>query len=100
MNVVSCFAKGWRTISAVLAFIIAGFLGVLGTIDLTPVIALFVKDPELLGAAMVFVGLLFGFLRYVTTTPLFSAAPDPHRGADSEVDEAPMDLKRDVDTGA
>lgn len=98
MNAVACFMKGWRTLTAAGAFVVAGLLSVLGSIDLTPVVALIVKDPALIGAAMVGVGVLFGFLRYLSTTPIMSA--DPHRGADgSQVDEAP-DLKRDVDTGA
>lgn len=97
MKAVSCFMKGWRTLTAAGAFVVAGFFSVAGSIDLTPVVALIVKDPELIGAAMVGVGVLFGLLRYFTTTPLMSA--DPHRGADGQVDEAP-DLKRDVDRGA
>lgn len=87
--------RGWRTIAAVLGFLITGFLGVVGTLDLTPVVALFVKDPPLLGAAMVGIAALFGYLRYLTTTPLFS----PRAAVAQSVDEAPPDLKRDVEAG-
>lgn len=94
MEAVRCFAKGWRTLSAVLAFIITGLLSVVGTLDLTPVIALLVKDPALLGAAMVGVGALFGFLRYLTTTPLMSPTPA------AAPDEAPPpERPRDCDRG-
>lgn len=94
MNAVKCFAKGYRTLLAVLAFLVTGLLSVVGALDLTPVVSLFVKDPAMLGAAMVGVGALFGFLRYLTNSPMFS--PHPH---DTDgVDEAP-DLKRDLDRG-
>lgn len=99
-NAVALFAKGWRTLSAVLAFLVTGLLSVAGALDLTPVVSLFVNDPALLGAAMVAIGALFGFLRYITSTPLFSATPAPQLDADtSQVDEAPV-LKRDIDEGA
>lgn len=97
-SAISCFAKGWRTLAAAGAFVLTGLFSVVGSIDMTPVVALIVKDPELIGAAMVGVGVLFGFLRYLSTTPIMSATHADH-GAGSEVDEAP-DLKRDVDVGA
>ncbi len=81
MNAVSCFAKGWRTLAAVAAFIITGFLGIVGTLDLTPIVALFVKDPAMVGVAMVGVGALFGWLRYITNTPL--GAPDSNGSIDA-----------------
>lgn len=87
MNALACFAKGFRTLIAVLGFIICGILTVAGSIDLTPLIALFVKNQAYLGAAMVCVGLLFGWLRYLTTTPLFKQAHDGEG------------LKRGCDTG-
>lgn len=92
-----CFMTGWRTFSAVLAFLIAGLLSVVGALDLTPVVALFVRDPATLGAAMVLIGALFGLLRYFSTTPIFVSRPEPARG--DHVDEAPA-LKRDIDAGA
>lgn len=98
MKAVSCFMKGWRTLTAAGAFVVAGLFSVVGSIDLTPVVALIVKDPELIGAAMVGVGILFGFLRYLSSTPIMSPT-HVDSGAGSEVDEAP-DLKRDVDAGA
>lgn len=88
------FLKGWRTLSAVVMFLATGLLSVFGAVDLSPVVALFVQDPALLGAAMVGVGILFGFLRYLTSSPM--GYYEPHRGAD--VDEAP-EFRRDVDQG-
>lgn len=87
--------KGWRTLSAVLAFLATGLLSVFGAVDLTPVIALFVQDPALLGAAMVGVGILFGVLRAFTNSPIFYQ--NPHRGAD--VDEAPEYLRPGIGEG-
>lgn len=87
MNALACFAKGFRTLIAVLGFIICGILSVAGSIDLTPLIALFVKNQAYLGAAMVCVGLLFGWLRYLTTTALFKQSHDGDG------------LKRGCDTG-
>ncbi len=74
MNVLSHFAKGFRTIIAALALVIAGLLSAVGTLDLSPVVALFVKNPAYLGAAMVGVGALFGWFRYLSDTPLFKSA--------------------------
>lgn len=96
-SAVACFAKGWRTLTACAAFVVTGLLSVAGSIDMTPVVAFIVKDPELVGVAMVGVGVLFGFLRYLSTTPIMS--PTHAAGSGSEVDEAP-ELKRDVDAGA
>lgn len=86
-STLSCFAKGFRTLIAVLGFIICGVLSVAGSIDLTPLVTLFVKNQAYLGATMVCVGLLFGWLRYLTTTPLFRKAQDGDG------------LKRGCDTG-
>lgn len=96
MKAVRLFLKGFRTIGAVLAFLITGLLGAVGTLDLTPVVALFVKDPARLGAAMVMVAALFGWLRWLTTSPLFT----PHPVKTDVVDEAPVgDRPRALDTG-
>lgn len=83
MNAVSCFAKGWRTLSAVAAFIVTGLLSVVGTLDLTPLVQMFVKNPEYLGLAMLGTGALFGWLRYITSTPMGSKEPDPYTSIDS-----------------
>lgn len=76
MNAIACFAKGWRTLTAVAAFLVTGLLSVAGTLDLTPVVELFVKDPAMLGVAMVGIAALFGWLRYITNSPLGSKEPD------------------------
>jgi hypothetical protein len=89
--------KGFRTLIPVATFIVTGLLSTFGALDLTPLVSMFVRDPMYLGAAMVGVGLLFGFLRYLTTTPLFSAKPAPQ--PPGEVEQIEMALKRDVDAG-
>lgn len=71
----ACFMKGWRTLSATGALVVTGLLGAVGEVDLKPVVALFVKEPELLGVAMVAIGLFFGLLRYLTTAPIGVPAP-------------------------
>lgn len=86
-----CFLKGWRTLGSALGLVVCGILGAAGTIDLTPLVALFVKDPAYLGAAMVLVGLFFGFLRSITSSSIFRREPEG-------VDEAP-ELKRGLDAG-
>lgn len=91
--------KGFRTLIPVATFIITGLLSTFGALDLTPLIALFVRDPIYLGAAMVAIGLLFGFLRYLSTTPIFSTTPAPPSPGD-EVAQVEMALKRDMDAGA
>lgn len=94
MRALSTIGKGYRTLMGVVAFIVTGLLSVAGMVDLTPLVALFVKDPAYLGAVMVVVGMVFGFARYMTTTPIMQ----PHR-ASYGVDEAP-ELKRGMDAGA
>lgn len=59
------FTTRFRTFISAGAFALVGLVSVAGGIDLTPVVALFVKDPALLGAAMVGVGILFGYLHYL-----------------------------------
>lgn len=90
-----CFAKGFRTITAAVGIIIAGLLGAVGTIDLTPVVALFVKNPAYLGAAMAGVGVLLGLFRYLTTTPLFQPVAPPPAAATAD----PVMIKRGLDSG-
>lgn len=85
------FAQGFRTLASAGALAVVGLLGAAGSIDLTPVVALFVKNPAYLGAAMCGVGLLFGYLRIITKTEAF-------RKLDGE-DPLP-DTKRGLDVGA
>jgi hypothetical protein len=104
----SYFAKGFRTIIAALALIIAGVLSAVGTLDLSPLVAMFVRNPATLGAAMVGIGLLFGWLRYLSTTPLFKPTP---AGATTTTittvtatpvpgEADPVMIKRGLDSGA
>lgn len=80
------FMKGWRTLATAGTFVLGGLVAAAGQIDMTPVVAFIVKDPEMIGVAMVGVGLLFGMLRYLTSTPITSTVPL------SQVDEAPEDF--------
>lgn len=82
---ISRIGKGYRQILTAGAFLGAGLLSVAGTIDLTPLVSLFVKNPAYLGAAMCGVGLLLGWLRYITTTPMFRQdhEDDPKHGLDA-----------------
>lgn len=96
MNAVARFIKGFRTMISAGAFAVVGLLSVAGSLDLTPVVAMFVKDPAKLGAAMVGVGALFAFLRYISSTPV-GMKDSP------AVDEAPDDGKnarQKIDAGA
>lgn len=81
MDALACFAKGWRTLTAVAAFLVAGLLSIVGTLDLTPLVQMFVKDPAMLGVAMLGIGALFGWLRYITNSPLGKA--DPYSSIDA-----------------
>lgn len=67
-NINACFMKGWRTLAAAGSLVAVGLLSVVGSLDLTPLVALFVKDQKYLGVAMLAVGGLFAGLRYLTTT--------------------------------
>lgn len=96
METVRCFAKGFRTLLAVLAFLVTGLLSVFGALDLTPIVSLFVKDPAMLGAAMVGVAALFGWLRYVTTTPMFQKHDAPAADEAPESGERPRSLDSGV----
>jgi hypothetical protein len=62
--------KGVRTFLGAGAFVAVGALGVLGEFDLTPVVQMFVKNPDSLPLAMLGIGVFFGMLRYITTTPV------------------------------
>ncbi len=73
---VACFMKGYRTLAAVFSFLIVGALSVVGTLDLTPLVALFVKDQAYVGVAMLGIGALFGWLRWITSTPLANSGRD------------------------
>lgn len=85
MDALRKFLKGFRTLGTCLAFLLTGLLSVIGSLDLTPLVALFVENPAMLGAVMVCVGALFGYLRYLTNTPLFS----PYQQGPQGIDEAP-----------
>lgn len=94
LNAVRNFLKGFRTLISAGAFAVIGLLSVAGSLDLTPVIALFVRDPAMLGAVMVGVGLLFALLRVVSNSAVGSKVPTP------VVDEAPEDFKARAKTDA
>ena len=60
--------KGFRTFAGAGAFGVVGGLAMLGEFDLTPLVQLFVRNPDSLPLAMLLIALFFGFLRYVTST--------------------------------
>jgi len=60
--------KGFRTYLSAGAFAVAGIATVAGQFDLTPVVALIVKNPDSLPLALLAIGILFGVLRFYTDT--------------------------------
>jgi FtsH-binding integral membrane protein len=60
--------KGFRTFIGAGIFGVVGALALLGEYDLTPLVQLFVKNPDSLPLAMLGVAVFFGALRYFTDT--------------------------------
>lgn len=60
--------KGFRTFIGAGAFGVAGTLSLMGQFDLTPLVQLFVRNPDSLPLAMLFIAIFFGWLRYITNT--------------------------------
>lgn len=60
---------------------ITSILSVFGAIDITPILALFIKNPALVPAIVAGIGILYGLLRMVTTTrPGEAGRHDDDRG--------------------
>jgi hypothetical protein len=79
-------AKGFRTLLASGAVALVGFIQLVGVYDITPVLHLFLKNENIVGAVLIGLGIIFAALRMVTNTP--AATPTP---------EAP--LKATIDAG-
>lgn len=62
--------KGWKTLSAAIGFIAMGLLQLTVTVDFHALLAPFIKDETQLGFAVVIAGIVFGVLRFVTSTPV------------------------------
>lgn len=80
-------AKGFRTDLAAVALGGVGVLGMLGTLDLTPVVQLFVHNADALPLVMLLLAIGFGILRYITDSApggmnsAYQSAPT-YRGVD------------------
>lgn len=61
--------KGVRTFIGAGAFGVIGIMSMLGDFDLTPLVQLFVRNPDSLPLAMLLICIFFGALRYCTNTP-------------------------------
>ena len=99
--------KGCKTLVAAAGVIGLGLLSVAGTIDLQPLIAYFVSDDKQRGAIMVVLGLMFGALRFATTTSVLTGSPAlnadaglPPPPAPAEPQMAPVKALVDVPTEA
>ncbi len=82
--------KGFRTFAGAGAFGVVGGLALMGQFDLTPLVQMFVHNPDSLPLAMLLIAIFFGFLRYITSTDAggnmsaYQSAP-VYRGVDDGV---------------
>ncbi len=83
--------QGFRTLATAGALVVIGGMSAVGSLDLTPLVSMFVKNPASLGATMVVIGLVFGYLRFITHTSAFQNL------AGEDADGHP--LKRNCDQG-
>jgi hypothetical protein len=68
--------RGLKTMLAAVVFGVVGVLQMTGYIDLVPLFKLFgVSDEKVLGAIPVLSMIVFGYLRYITTTPVGESTP-------------------------
>jgi len=85
-------AKGLRTVAIGAGVAALGVADAVGSVDLSPILGLFVSDSAKLGVTICIVTVIFGVLRYYTTTAVThddpswgvqQFAPSPHtRGID------------------
>ena len=62
--------KGFRTFIGAGALGLVGMLSILGELDLTPLVKLFVRNDDALPLALLGISIFFGVMRYLTdTTP-------------------------------
>ena len=61
---------GLRTFVGAGAVALVGIAQLAGSVDITPLVHLFVKDQDQVGLVIVVLAVFFGFLRYITTTPV------------------------------
>jgi len=63
--------EGFRTAICVGVVSLVGVADATGSVDITPFVTLFVSDKAKLGTIIVTLAILFGVMRYLTTTPMF-----------------------------
>jgi hypothetical protein len=68
--------QGFRTLIGAGALMAVGIADTLGTIDISPLVGLFVSDQRKLGAIIVALTLFFGMLRFMTKTSMFEREPE------------------------
>jgi hypothetical protein len=86
--------QGFRTLVASGAVAAVGAAQTFGMIDITPLVRVFVKDENQLGAVMVLLGIGFGYLRYLTKSSVGEKHP-----ADPDNDDSSHALTKNVDAG-
>jgi hypothetical protein len=68
--------KGWRTFAAAALCMLTGLLELSGAVDFRALLAPFIHDEALLGSIVTGLGILFGVLRFVTSTRTFDSDPE------------------------
>lgn len=67
--------QGLRTIVVSGVLVAVGAAQTYGAVDITPLVRVFVKDENQLGVVMVVIALVFGYLRWITQTPVGQGTP-------------------------
>jgi hypothetical protein len=67
--------KGFRTLFTAGSIFLVGLLNMVGGLDLRPLFSYFVKDEAQVGAIMVVLGIVFAYLRIISTTPVLQSEP-------------------------
>lgn len=102
---VKAFGAGFRTLIVSGAMILVGLADAMGSIDISPLLKVWFKDADVVGVVMVVLGVLFGVLRYLTTTPAGqTTTPDAvtagASGAADGYEEPSAPAHKNVDDGA
>lgn len=67
--------QGFRTLVCSLLVALVGVADIVGSIDISPLVGAFLPNKDAIGMVMVSLALLFGVLRYLTTTGMFEQHP-------------------------
>jgi len=94
--------QGWRTTIGASAIGIIGALQIFGAVDITPLLKLFLHDDQIVGAVMVIMAVVMGYLRYITSTPVGTASPTTvaAAAATDAGDSVAPSFNRGVDAGS